>query len=42
MTYKSTAIAAAICLLAETNARITDNGLWDNNDWYDGSIEIGI
>ena len=42
MTLNKSTTAAIICLLAETNARITDNGLWDDADWYDSATEIGV
>jgi hypothetical protein len=37
-----TAQAVLLGLLAQTNARIKSSGIWDDNDWYDDSVEIGV
>jgi len=43
MTNKiSSTTAAVLGLLTHTHARITDTGLWDGNDWYDDSVQIGV
>ena len=42
MTWKSTTAAAVVCMLTQTNAKIKADGLWDNNDWYDSALEIGV
>jgi hypothetical protein len=34
--------AVLLGLLAQTNARIKNSGIWDNNDWYDDDVEIGV
>jgi len=37
-----TAQAVLLGLLAQTNARIRSSGIWDDYDWYDPSVEIGV
>jgi hypothetical protein len=34
--------AAVLGLFAHASARIVDSGLWDNNDWYDEDVKIGV
>lgn len=29
-------------MFTQTSARITDDGIWDGNDWYDDGVEIGV
>jgi hypothetical protein len=33
---------ALIAMFGYTNAKIVDNGLWTDNDWYDDAAKLGV
>lgn len=32
----------ALLMNSAVNAAIAEDGLWSDNDWYDGDLEIGV
>jgi hypothetical protein len=42
MTWKHTTTAAVIYMFSQVDTKITEDGLWDRNDWYNDDVEIGV
>jgi len=42
MTWKISTTAAVLYMFSQVEAKITEDGLWDGNDWYDDDVEIGV
>jgi len=33
---------AVLSIFSYTNAKIKENGLWTDNDWYDDVLKVGV
>ena len=42
MTWKTSTTVAVIYMYSLAQAKITNDGLWDGNDWYDDNVKIGV
>jgi len=42
MSWKQSTTAAVLYMFSQVETKITEDGLWDGNDWYDDDVEIGV